>query len=257
MYAFDVFHRKLLTEEDYADSNPKTVKKLAINPYQKSKILAERAAWEFCEAENLELATVHPSFTIGPSMSAVNRSESMAIIDGPFLKKKKGGPGKKQGQLWPIPFAIVDVRDVAKIHVEAMVQPDAKGRRYIASNKTELWPTIMGHLAEDYPIDPKKQDSSAKCCADCCACCCCSCCCMPQMQMGIEWLRKVWKDGSEQYDNTRSIKELGISYMPLEQTLKDHGRSWRDHGMELAPWAAGSGSTAGAKVVPEAVKMAR
>jgi dihydroflavonol-4-reductase len=246
---------KLLTEEDYADDggNPKTIKKLAMNPYQKSKILAERAAWEFCAANNLEMATVHPSYTIGPSMSAVNRSESMDIIDAVFLKKEKGGPGKNQPGLWAVPFPVVDVRDVAKIHVEAMTRPAAKGRRYIAHNKTELQTTLAGYLAEDYPVDSGKQNGSVKCCADCCACCCCSCCCIPQMQMAIIWLRKTWKDSSETLDNGRSIKDLEIRYTPVAQTLKDHGNSWRDHGVELAPWAAGKGG----KVVPQAGKMAR
>eukprot|EP00746_Dinoflagellata_sp_MGD_P025744 gnl/MRDRNA2_/MRDRNA2_160624_c0_seq1.p1 gnl/MRDRNA2_/MRDRNA2_160624_c0~~gnl/MRDRNA2_/MRDRNA2_160624_c0_seq1.p1 ORF type:complete len:424 (+),score=77.14 gnl/MRDRNA2_/MRDRNA2_160624_c0_seq1:100-1272(+) len=246
-----VLDGRMMTEEDYADGDPKTVKDLKMNPYQLSKITAERAAWDLCKEKSLEMATVHPSYTIGPSMSAVNRSESLDAIDLAFLRRElKGKVKQKQDPVMDVPIPYVDVRDVAKIHVEAMLQPEAKDRRYIAHAKTELMPKLLGYLSADYPTVNTKPDGSVKCFADCCNSCCC-CCLFGQTKMGVTWLRKTWGKDAETLDNSRSIKELRISYMPIEQTIKDHAESWHKHNIEFAPWVKPKSG----QVAPEQMQM--
>lgn len=93
--------------------------------YQKSKTLAERAAWEFVAAEGrgLELAVVNPSAVFGPLLGA---DYSTSII---LVKRLMEGavPGCPQ-----FCFGAVDVRDVADLHLRAMTHPAASGERFLA-----------------------------------------------------------------------------------------------------------------------------
>ena len=96
-----------------------------VQAYPKSKTLAERAAWDFVarEGNGLELAVVNPTAVFGPALGA-DFSESIGIIkallDGAMPAVPK------------IYFALVDVRDVADLHLRAMTSPAAKGERFIA-----------------------------------------------------------------------------------------------------------------------------
>lgn len=110
---------KPFDETDWTEINE------TVAPYQKSKTLAERAAWDFIakEGRGLELAAVHPLAVLGPVLGP-DYSPSLGLIkrmlDGamPFCPKFSVG--------W------VDVRDVADLHVRAMTDPAAKGQRYLA-----------------------------------------------------------------------------------------------------------------------------
>jgi nucleoside-diphosphate-sugar epimerase len=96
-----------------------------VTPYVKSKTLAERAAWDFIQTEGggLELAVINPVGILGPALSKdVSTSIQLAsrLLDG-------GMPGIPQ-----IAFGIVDVRDVAGIHLLAMTNSKAAGERFLA-----------------------------------------------------------------------------------------------------------------------------
>jgi nucleoside-diphosphate-sugar epimerase len=96
-----------------------------VTPYVKSKTLAERAAWDFIATEGggLELAVINPVGILGPALSKdVSTSIQLAsrLMDGDM-------PGIPQ-----IAFGIVDVRDVAGIHLLAMTSPKAAGERFLA-----------------------------------------------------------------------------------------------------------------------------
>jgi nucleoside-diphosphate-sugar epimerase len=221
---------KTLTEDDWAD--PKKSKS-----YQKSKVMAEKAGWAFCKENNLEMVTVHPCYVIGPSMSALNRSASLDTIDHHVLKSKK----KQQPMRLPIPMPFVDVRDTAKVHVEAMLKPGAKNRRYICHAKTVHIPDLLKHLALIYPIKttPPGTCSCTKCsCTFCCMTSCVTCCpcCLGARGGKLKYGVAMWGKEAEMLSNSRSIDELGITYRDMSETLKDHSQSWHDHGMELAPW---------------------
>ncbi len=102
-----------------------------IAPYQKSKTLAERAAWDFIsrEGNGLELATVNPTTVLGPALGP-DYSHSIRLIKN-MLDGQPGCP--------KINTCVVDVRDVADLHLRAMVDPAAKGERFLAASGNSLW----------------------------------------------------------------------------------------------------------------------
>lgn len=94
-------------------------------PYVKSKTLAERAAWDFVAKEGgIELSVVNPVVIFGPVLGA-DYSPSIMIIQRMMDGSIPGCP-----QCW---FGIVDVRDVADLHVRAMTHPAARGERFLAT----------------------------------------------------------------------------------------------------------------------------
>jgi nucleoside-diphosphate-sugar epimerase len=94
-------------------------------PYVKSKTLAERAAWDFIakEGNGLELSVVNPVGVFGPVLGA-DYSTSIIIVQRLMDGSLPGCP--------KMYFGVVDVRDVADLHVRAMTAPEAKGERFLA-----------------------------------------------------------------------------------------------------------------------------
>ncbi len=109
------------TEDDWTQlDGPRTVP-----PYNQSKTIAERAAWDFVASEGggLELATVNPVAIVGPLLGP-DASTSVALV-GRLLDGEVPG-------LADLSFGFVDVRDVADLHVLAMTDPEAAGERFLA-----------------------------------------------------------------------------------------------------------------------------
>lgn len=104
-------------------------------PYPKSKVYAERAAWEFVRDQELELVTINPGLVLGPLMRA-QRTTSIEVVR--FLLARETPAVPRLG------FAVVDVRDVARAHRLAMELPEAAGNRYICAGE-HLW---MGDIAK-------------------------------------------------------------------------------------------------------------
>jgi nucleoside-diphosphate-sugar epimerase len=94
-------------------------------PYARSKTLAERAAWDFVAKEGggLELSVVCPVLVLGPLLTA-DFSPSIALVQRLLEGAIPGCPRLYVG--------IVDVRDVADLHVRAMTDRAAKGERFLA-----------------------------------------------------------------------------------------------------------------------------
>jgi nucleoside-diphosphate-sugar epimerase len=94
-------------------------------PYTKSKTLAERAAWDFMAREGgaLELSVVNPVAVFGPVLGP-DLSGSTFLI-----KRLLDGAVPGVPRLY---FGLVDVRDVADLHLRAMTHPAAKGERFLA-----------------------------------------------------------------------------------------------------------------------------
>ena len=95
-----------------------------VSAYAKSKTIAERAAWDDVAREGgPELSVVNPVGVFGPVLGP-DTSTSVAYIqrmmDGAF-------PG-----LPKISIGVVDVRDVADLHLRAMTDPRARGERFLA-----------------------------------------------------------------------------------------------------------------------------
>lgn len=93
-----------------------------------SKTLAERAAWDFMKTDGgkTEFVTVLPAAIFGPVLNKESRS-SVTIIERMLSGAMPGAPN--------IGVCVVDVRDVADLHVRAMTAPEAVGERFIASGK--------------------------------------------------------------------------------------------------------------------------
>ena len=101
-----------------------------LTAYAKSKTLAERAAWDFIasEATNrkggpLELSVVNPVGVFGPVLGP-DYSTSILMVQRFMDGAVPGCP-----RLY---FGVVDVRDVADLHLRAMTHPAAKGERFLA-----------------------------------------------------------------------------------------------------------------------------
>lgn len=109
--------------------------------YRVSKILAEKAAWEFMNREGgtTEFVTVLPGAVFGPVLSKDNLG-SVGIISGLVAGRPAWMP--------ELGFWIVDVRDLADLHLRAMVAPEAKGERFIGAGEF-LWMKDMAQVLRE------------------------------------------------------------------------------------------------------------
>lgn len=107
------------SEADWTDPDGK------INAYVKSKTLAELAAWDFIASQGgaLELAAINPGAIFGPALGP-DYSVSAGIIKRLMDRSMPSCPR--------LSYGIVDVRDVADLHLRAMTMAAAKGERFIA-----------------------------------------------------------------------------------------------------------------------------
>lgn len=112
------------------------VKLPKVSAYSQSKTMAERAAWELIGASDgkTTLATVNPALVLGPVMSG-DFSDSVQVVERLLSGRVPGLPR--------LGFNVVDVRDVADLHIRAMTDPKAAGERFIAAGNF-AW---MGDLA--------------------------------------------------------------------------------------------------------------
>lgn len=109
-----------ITEKDW--TNPK---EKGLSSYNRSKVLAERAAWDFMEKEGgkLELSVINPTAIFGPSFTPV-LSSGFQLLKGLLDGSMKAIPNMRMN--------IIDVRDVADLHIRAMTNPNAAGERFLA-----------------------------------------------------------------------------------------------------------------------------
>lgn len=112
---------KVTTEADWTDLREK-----GLSVYEKSKGMAERAAWKFMRDEggSLELAVINPVAIFGPLLGP-GLSPSFGLLKSLLNSSMKAVP--------KIPLNVVDIRDVAELHLLAMIKPQAAGQRFIAA----------------------------------------------------------------------------------------------------------------------------
>ena len=131
--------QQTFNEENWANTNsPK------MGAYQKSKALAERAAWAFMEsdeAQTLELSVINPGLVLGPILGKDWGTSGELIRK--FMNK----------EIPAIPnmgWACVDVRDVASAHISAMTEERAAGERFICANEHASMRDIATILKEEF-----------------------------------------------------------------------------------------------------------
>jgi nucleoside-diphosphate-sugar epimerase len=138
IYPSDSIPGRTYSEADWTDPARRD-----ISPYVASKTLAERAAWEFVRANSgPELTVVNPGFVQGPALDA-DLSTSLRLIR---TMAQGGYPATPRTG-----FSMVDVRDVAAMHVLAMTHPHAGSERFVCANGYLTFREIAAIVADTLP----------------------------------------------------------------------------------------------------------
>lgn len=121
------------TEDDW--SNPDG----EISAYAKSKTLAERRAWELVDGKATELAVVNPSMILGPAIGRIGTSVGLvqALLAGSYPALPRTS------------FGVVDARDVAELHLLALLRAEAAGQRFIATAEPTVWLADIARILRD------------------------------------------------------------------------------------------------------------
>ncbi len=116
-----------------------------LQPYEKSKTLAERAAWEFVrglpDEGRLELVAINPGLVLGPILSP-DTSASLEAVRKLLARELPLCPR--------LGYSLVDVRDVAVAHVAAMTSPRAAGERFCCATDFAWMSDIAAVLSAHY-----------------------------------------------------------------------------------------------------------
>ena len=115
-----------------------------MSPYTKSKTLAERAAWDFVENEapDMQLTAINPCLVLGRPLDD-HYGTSLRVVE----RLLRG----KDPLLPKVGMGIVDVTDVARMHVRAMTAAGAPGKRLIGAAEFMWIAEIAELLKADYP----------------------------------------------------------------------------------------------------------
>ncbi|MFF0736296.1 NAD-dependent epimerase/dehydratase family protein [Streptomyces chartreusis] len=201
------------TEEDWTNVDAD------IAPYQRSKTLAERAAWQFVqdEGDGLELTAVHPVGVIGPVLGP---------DDPPSLRLIRGMLSGEVTVCPPFGSSWVDVRDVADLHLRAMTDPAAAGERWLASAGPSLRGIEVARILHE-----RLGDRAAK---------------APTRELPLmlaralsrvsPQLRAIRPQLGRDFDATsaKAQRLLGWTPRPVEDTITDTAESLIAHGMTVA-----------------------
>jgi dihydroflavonol-4-reductase len=183
------------------------------NPYHYSKVRAEQRAWELCGRQSRwDLVCINPGLVLGPALSTASDSGSLFLLDQLFSGHYFYGVPN-------LGFTTVDVREVAAAHAAAAERVSAKGRYILAA------PKMIAFLDVAKAVRPVHHRAWA----------------LPRNRLP-DWL--MYAVGplfglSHTYlrnhlgvffavDSQRSVDELGITYRPVQQSLRDHYASWRE-----------------------------
>ena len=198
------------TEEDWTELSAD------IAPYQKSKTLAERAAWDFIEREGngMELSVVNPTAVLGPTLGNDNPPSLRTIsglLRGDFPICPPFGTG------W------VDVRDVADLHLRAMTDPAAVGQRFLAISGRSLRVVDVARILRAGLGDPATKVPSRE---------------MPVILARLlgtfnPALRAIRPQLGHNFPATSEKAELLLGWRPrpIEETIVETGESVLAHGL--------------------------
>ena len=177
------------TEADWA-----THWQLDKTPYQLSKVLAERRAYELVEQHNaahperaVKLVSILPSTVTGPPVGSrvdgFSVSSIISLLDGSQLSS--GISPARHG-------TTVDVREVAAAHVAAITKAEASGRYLVSHEQSGTQLEFIDILRERLPGRP-----------------------LPDQLVNWRWTTPY------NIDNTRGIQELGIHYRSVRDSIRD------------------------------------
>lgn len=136
---YGVDRDKVFTDADWSNPDDKR-----IGAYEKSKTIAERAAWEFMRTtagDRMEMTTVNPGAVLGPMIGdAMSTSNELVkkLMDRAF-------PACPD-----LTYSMVDVRDVAATHLAAMTAPGANGKRWLCGLENHSLRDVAKILDRNY-----------------------------------------------------------------------------------------------------------
>jgi nucleoside-diphosphate-sugar epimerase len=208
--AMEMKGRGPFTEDDWNTTSSETHQ-----PYPYSKTVAEREAWEIVGKQNRwDLVTIHPGLVLGPALTKVSHSGSMTTMHH-FIdySMATGTPA--------ITLGVVDVRDVARAHVQAGYTPEAKGR-YIVNAESLTFMDISRILQKGFGprlsfprfVAPKKLVEIFA----------------PTAGLTREFVRQN-VGYPVRFDNSRTTAELGITFRPAEESVLEHYQQMIDDGI--------------------------
>lgn len=192
-------------EEDWCDlSLPSST------AYARSKTMAERLAWQIAGERGLALTTVNPGMVLGPPLDA-DTGSSVGLV-----RRILSG---KDPMLPPFGFPVVDVRDVATVHLRALERPDSAGLRVIAAAGSLTLAGIGQVLKREWPARKIATREAPKWL-------------MRLLALRDAEVRSILpKLGKlERVSNRRAIDVFGMQFIPAEQAL-----------LETARWLVASG----------------
>ena len=181
-----------------------------IAPYPKSKVLAEKAVWDYVdklpEDEKFEVVVLNPGFILGPIL-VKSEFTSQVIIK----KMMTGGyPG-----IPDVYMSIVDVRDVADAHVIGVTTSSVNERFLLAEDTYEF--VYIGQVLYD-EFKPKGYKVVRKKLSYCVAKM--ASCCVPEVKLIInQWGKNA------HVSNEKARTKLGIKFIKAEDTIKEMGYS--------------------------------
>jgi dihydroflavonol-4-reductase len=130
--------KRVYTEEDFTDLDAMKF----TWAYCVGKTKAERAAWAYARSEGLALTTIHPGAILGPALDE-DASISLRMVSGLLDGSTPAMPSNG--------FSLIDVRDVAAMHIAALQQPSSAGHRYLATSDYVPFPQVADILRGAYP----------------------------------------------------------------------------------------------------------
>jgi len=206
----DMVGREQFTEDDW-----NTTSSLEHQPYPYSKTVAEKEAWSTQAGQDRwDLVTIHPGLVLGPSLTKASKSGTFRTM-GSFTDYSltTGAPALEMG--------VVDVRDVARAHIAAGYTPEAHGR-YITNAETMSMLDIGKALRAKFGWRPSFPLIEAP---------------KPLIKLvaPIAGLTRKFVELNVGYplrfDNTRTVKELGIEFRPGAESVTDHFQQMIDDGL--------------------------
>ena len=115
-----------------------------VSAYEKSKTMAERAAWDFIasEAPDMQMTTINPTLVLGPPLDR-HFGSSISIIERILNGADPAIPN--------FGISCVDVRDVADMHLAALTQDGTAGERFLVSERFVWFKEVADVLRQAYP----------------------------------------------------------------------------------------------------------
>lgn len=184
------------------------------NPYQYSKVAAEREAWDMHSVQNRwDLVTINPGMVYGPSLTTGSQSASIDTLISM-------GDGRLRTGVPDLSYGVVDVRDVAQAHILAAFKPEAEGRHLLVAKTLTMIAIakiLRSHFSKAYPF-PKAVVPKALVWTF-------------GPMMGPVTRTFISKNVGHPlaFDHRRSIA-LGVVYTPVEQTFIEHFQQVLDDG---------------------------